>query len=224
MSNIFVNRHRIQPLGIALVMVASYFGAFTLAWQGIAAEIAAREKLAIALKLTHHAMELKFLSADLNGWQTAYAFDIIRNNPGASDDHSHVRATFLKSANSFREKLRDMPSGLLAANEKRDLKKAKLAFEAFMRTDEKVIAAYRLGGAENLQEANQLVLGLEIDTFQKISNTISRLAESILERSAQASKEASIASSQSSGMFIGGAIATLPLLFSCIMFVGRSFS
>ncbi|MGH8498253.1 MAG: hypothetical protein ACRERV_05525 [Methylococcales bacterium] len=224
MPNIPVLRHPMHSIGITLIMLASYFGAFMLAWQGISAEISAREKLAIAFKLTHHAMELKFLAADFNGWQTAYAFDIIRNNSGASDDNSETRGNFLRSANKFRKKLHDTPLELLTTNEIQDLKKASLAFDKFMRIDERVIAAYRLGGTDNIQEANQLVLGQEIDTFQEISNIISNLAESILERSDQSSTDASIASSQSRGLFIGGGMATLPLLFSCIMLVRRSFS
>lgn len=217
-------RQRINSIGITLIMLASYFGAFTLAWHGIAAEISAREKLADALMLTHHAMELKFLAADFNGWQTAYAFDVVRDTPGAVEDDSKIRAAFLRSANDFREKLSDMPRGLLTSDEKSDLDKAKRAFEEFMRVDEQVIAAYRQGGAPNIQAATELVLGLEIDTFQEISNIISNLAASILKRSEQASKEASIASSESSGLFMGGALATLPLLFACILLVGRSFS
>ncbi|MGR9108445.1 MAG: hypothetical protein ACU843_16115 [Gammaproteobacteria bacterium] len=224
MASFPVTRNRINSLSITLIMLASYFGAFMLAWQGISAEIAAREKLSIALKLTHHAMELKFLAADFNGWQTAYAFDVFRNTPGAVNDESKIRAAFLRSASDFREKLRDTPLELLAENEKSDLAKAQRAFEDFMRIDEQVIAAYRKGGADKIQEANQLVLGLEIDTFQQISHTISELAASILERSREASREAALASSESSGLFVGGAIATLPLLFSCILFVTRSFS
>lgn len=224
MPDFVVLRQRISSVGIPLIMLASYFGAFLLAWQGIAAEISAREKLADALKLTHHAMELKFLAADFNGWQTAYAFDVVRNTPGAVEDDSKIRAAFLKSATHFRDKLGDMPRGLLARNEVAHLDKAKSAFEDFMRVDERVISAYRQGGTENEQAASQLVLDLEIDTFQEISNVISDLAASILKRSNQASEEASIASSQSSGLFLGGALATLPLLFVCILLVVRYFS
>ncbi len=224
MPDFVVLRQRISSISIPLIMLVSYFGAFSFGWQGVAAEISAREKLADSLKLTHHAMELKFLAADFNGWQTAYAFDVVRNTPGAVNDDSKIRAAFLKSATDFRDKLGDMPRGLLERNEVKDLDKAKRAFDEFMRVDEQVISAYRQGGSENKQAASQLVLGLEIDTFQEISNIISNLAASILERSDQASKEASLASSQSNGLFIGGALATLPLLFVCIMLVVRSFS
>ena len=140
------------------------------------------------------------------------------------EDESKIRAAFLKSATDFRDKLGDIPRGLLARNEVLNLDKAQRAFEEFMRVDEQIISAYRQGGTENEQAASQLVLGLEIDTFQEISNIISNLAASILQRSDQASKEALTASSQSSGLFMGGALATLPLLFACILLVVRSFS
>ena len=224
MPNFPVIRLRLHSMGISLIMLVSFFGAFTLAWQGISAEISAREKLATALKLTHHAMELKFLAADFNGWQTAYAFDVTRNTPDATNDNSGTRGKFLASAKSFSDKLQDTPVELLTTEESTALKKARVAFEEFMRIDQQVIAAYRQGGAKNIQEANQLVLGREIDTFQEISNIISSLATSIMQRSDQASKDASKASSQSRWLFIGGGIATLPLLFSCMLLVMQSFS
>ncbi len=39
---------------------------------------AAAQKLSAELRLTKEVMQVKFRDADFNGWQTAYAFDIIR--------------------------------------------------------------------------------------------------------------------------------------------------
>ena len=50
-------------------------------------------------------MQLKFRGADFNGWQTAYAFDIIRGLKGATGDSASSRAAFLASAASFRREL-----------------------------------------------------------------------------------------------------------------------
>lgn len=203
-------------------MLASFFAALVLAWQGIAAEVAAREDLEVALKLTHAAMDLKFLAADVNGWQTAYAFDVVRKVPAASEDSSPHRAKFLASAAAFRAKLDSLSSAWLTEAEAEEWKRASAAFDEFMRIDQDIIAAYRLGRAERQHEANELVLGREIENFETISAIISRLAQSIMDRSHRASDQASKTSATSRWLFVGGGLATLPLLISCLALVFRS--
>jgi methyl-accepting chemotaxis protein len=51
----------------------------TSATQGAAATTLSRQQ-----SLTRDVMQLKYLDADFNGWQTAYAFDIIRGLKGAT--------------------------------------------------------------------------------------------------------------------------------------------
>jgi methyl-accepting chemotaxis protein len=203
-------------------MLVSFFAALMLAWQGISTEIAAREDLEVALKLTHAAMDLKFLAADVNGWQTAYAFDVVRKVPDASEDSSPHRAKFLTSAAAFRARLDSLSSAWLTEGEAGEWKRASAAFDEFMRIDQEIIAAYRIGRAERQHEANELVLGREIENFENISAIITRLAQSIMDRSRRASEQASKASDRSRWLFVGGGLATLPLLIACLALVFRS--
>ncbi len=202
-------------------MVASFFGALTLAWQGITAEQAARERLIAALKLTREAMEVKFLAADFNGWQTAYAFDIIRGVSGATKDDAASRSKFLSSAAAFGAKLDAMNDERLTSAEKTDLTKSKESFQEFMRVDHEVIADYRRGDVQHVQHANELVLGREIEIFQGISQSITRLTESIVQRAAVASGKASAASSRSQWLFIGAGVATFLLAISSTLLLIR---
>jgi two-component system cell cycle sensor histidine kinase/response regulator CckA len=53
---------------------------------------------------------VKFRAADFNGWQTAYALDIVRAVPGAANDTSASRAKFLDAAARFDSELRALES------------------------------------------------------------------------------------------------------------------
>src|SRR2546429_2057863 len=65
----------------------------------------AADSLSRALSRVEAAKQVKFRSADFNGWQTAYAFDIIRGAQGATADTAPSRAAFLGSMASFRSEL-----------------------------------------------------------------------------------------------------------------------
>ncbi|MEZ5255725.1 MAG: methyl-accepting chemotaxis protein [Ilumatobacteraceae bacterium] len=112
--------------------------------------------------------ELKFHAADLNGWQTAYAFDISLGVPGAALDTSESRAAFLDSAQrvsiwrSYRPRPHPEEQGWAA-----DIASK---FEEFMRLDEQVISLYRAGDPASLAEANRLVLEDETEIFTSIAD------------------------------------------------------
>lgn len=221
MHRLLSRLQRAHTLGTAIIMIASFCGSLALAWQGITAEQEAREDLVRALQLTRDAMEIKFLAADFNGWQTAYAFDIIRGVPDATADKGSSRSKFLTSAAAFRAKLEAMKEDWLTDGERLDIKKSKTSFQAFMHLDRRVIAAYRRGRPSDVQEANAFVLGREIEIFQDISKSITRLAESIAERAAVASQRASAATRRSLWLFIGAGIATFLLATSSTLLLLR---
>ena len=167
MHKLLLFLHKLRTLGVAILMLASFFAALAFAWQGIAVAESVREKLATALDLTRRAMEVKFLVADFNGWQTAYAFDIVRGTPDATEDDARVRAKFLASAAAFRDKLRTMKEEPSIPDEHPDLETLEKAFQQFMDIDGTVIAAYRGGGTVAVQHANELVLGRELEIFEE---------------------------------------------------------
>ncbi|WP_440901951.1 Tar ligand binding domain-containing protein, partial [Actinosynnema sp.] len=54
---------------------------------------------------TRIAQQVKFRSADFNGWQTAYAFDVALNGASAGSDSSTARAAFLTASREFATEL-----------------------------------------------------------------------------------------------------------------------
>jgi methyl-accepting chemotaxis protein len=214
--------NRLRALGIAVLMLSSFCGALVLAWKGITIEEEAREQLASALDLARDAMEAKFLAADFNGWQTAYALDIARRTPEATDDDAASRARFLGSAASFGAKLRAMKQERLTPDEQSEIIRLERDFQEFMDIDKTVIAAYRQGSSRAMQQADDLVLGREIEIFHDISRGITRVTDSIAARANLASQAASLATSRSRWLFVGAAAATFLLVISCVSILVRS--
>lgn len=124
------------------------------------AQSRAAAQLANADRLLAAAGQVKFRSADFNGWQTAYAFDVLRGAPDATSDGAPSRAAFLSSAAAFQRELATatalasaVPQAAQAAAS------AASGFDSFRQTDAEVIAGYRSGRPTDVQRASALVLG-----------------------------------------------------------------
>ncbi len=220
-QTILVTLQRLRMMGVAVLMLVSFFGALLFAWRGVDIEQTQREKLDTALALTRDAMEIKFLAADFNGWQTAYAFDIVRGTPGATKDDAPVRNKFLASAASFRERLRAMKTDPSIPDEHPEVERMEVAFQEFMDLDQAIVAAYRGGDARAVRQANDWILGREIQLFQHLAQAITRLADSIVARANRASREASMASARARWLFVGAAVATALLVASLVLVLIR---
>ncbi|WP_158253715.1 GGDEF domain-containing protein [Chromobacterium alticapitis] len=138
-----------------------------------------RAEIVEYIAIAQAAMEVKFDAADLNGWQTGYAFDIIRKIEGSTRDDAIARSEFLRSADNFRrdiQTLRDMP---LDAEQRSQLDSVQRDFNAFMELDRDIIALYRSGAPAARDKASRLVMGEEIQIFTHISQNTNALAVSI---------------------------------------------
>jgi methyl-accepting chemotaxis protein len=159
-------------------------------------------------------MQVKFRSADFNGWQTAYAFDIIRGLKGASGDQAASRSAFLASAQSFRSELAAVSAQPLSAAERVQLTAASGAFDQFMATDKQVIALYRQGTRSGQLQANALVLGKEITLFTQISSAVGRLVSLSTHDANNASSSAR--SAQSTSLSLTLIISAVALLVASV--------
>ena len=72
---------------------------------GGSSQSSAGDQLSRSVRTTREATQVKFRGADFNGWQTAYAFDVIRGLPNAASDSSPSRKAFLASAAAFHQEL-----------------------------------------------------------------------------------------------------------------------
>ena len=55
---------------------------------------------------------MKFEAADFNGSETAYAFDVVRGAPGATDDTVGNRQQFLDDVQTFQAAARRVPTAI----------------------------------------------------------------------------------------------------------------
>ncbi len=172
--------------------------------------------------MTRDAMQVKFRGADFNGWQTAYAFDVIRGLPNAASDGSPSRKAFLASAAAFRKELGILSADRLSPAERAALNATRTAFEQFMATDNQVISLYRQGTPAAQKAANALVLGREITLFNEVSADVGKLVSLVGAQSATASRAAaSAASSARNTMIVIGLLAAL-LAVGLALVIARS--
>ncbi len=206
------NRDRLQAaISIALLalffVVSIFFG-----WLGWKANLQQQVKWRESNRLTYLALETKFLAADFNGWQTAYAFDVVRGVPGATEDEAFSRRHFLDSSQSFELEVNQIKSHLKTESELERWNRVHSSFQRYMDVDREVIAAYRSGEAQEIQRANELVLGREIDLFTEISHSTEELIVLVLNLSNQILQDAESSSNWSYRMMLLCGICILFLL------------
>ena len=202
---------------VALIVVITIVGV-----TGGNAQSNAASQLTESQRFTHEAMQVKFRSADFNGWQTAYAFDVIRGLTNATRDSSPSRASFLASAASFRKELATLDKERQTPAETAATAAVKRAFEQFMATDTQVMSLYRQGTPEALKAANALVLGREITLFNQVSTDSDKLVALAKARGVKASASASSAASASRTAMIVVGLLTALLAVGLALVIARS--
>jgi methyl-accepting chemotaxis protein len=165
--NLSVGKKLFGSFGIvvALLLVVTAVGI----WGG-RAQSASTSRVEGAARIATAAGQVKFRAADFNGWQTAYAFDVIRGENGATSDSAPSRKAFLASAAAFGRESAALAALPLAPEERRLVDGMRRSFRAFMQVDRQVIADYRQGTPAATEAANGLVLGKEIRLFTTTSH------------------------------------------------------
>jgi methyl-accepting chemotaxis protein len=173
---------------------------------------------------TRLAMQVKFRSADFNGWQTAYAFDIIRGVKGATADTAPGRASFLTSANAFRTELAALRSAQLTVSEQTTVDSAMGLFDQFMATDKRVIDGFRAGDAASSAQAEQLVAVDEIEIFDKVASAVDHVVNAIDEEAVAAGAAADAASRRAAAVMVATGLAVVVMGAVLAMLLIRSIT
>ncbi|MFI5915969.1 methyl-accepting chemotaxis protein [Dactylosporangium sp. NPDC051541] len=160
-------------------------------------------------QVTRLAMQVKFRSADFNGWQTAYAFDEARGVAGAAADTSASRASFLTSAAAFRTELAALRDGGVSADQQRLVAATLDLFDQFTALDEEIVRDYRAGGAAAVATAHQRVAVDEIRLFNQIAAGIDTLVGGVDQEAAAATSRAETASTRAVTIIIVVGIAAV---------------
>ncbi len=177
---------QIRALSFALffsVIAFLIFGLITAANNSVSRDQSNTE-LARVNELSRVALQAKSLAAELNGWQTAYAFEIIRGSQKALLDTSSSRTKFLNSSRLLSQQLSalELRAQDLSVLEREQLRTARKRFQEFIALDQTIISMYRTNNAKLTRQASDLVLNSEIDLFGVLNDSITSLAENIATR------------------------------------------
>ncbi|HET9517229.1 MAG TPA: methyl-accepting chemotaxis protein [Actinoplanes sp.] len=186
LRNVKIGIRLIGTMAILLVLLGAIVG---VAATAIERQHQATQTLAEYETATRTAMQVKFRSADFNGWQTAYAFDVARGVSGAATDDGAARKAFLASAAAFRAELAALENVRLTDSERGLAERAARRFDEFMALDERIFDSYQDGDAADVSEAHRLVAVDEIEIFNQIAADIDALTTSI-DTEAEAAMEA----------------------------------
>ena len=146
---------------------------------GFSSDTAASQKAASSADISNDAQSLQYQAADYNGWQTAYAFDVIRGVKGAAEDNADSRKAFLASGKEIQRKLDLLKTNTdLTAEETSSLNKAEAAIVAFNDVDKQVVEGYRSGKPAGIAKANDLVLTTEITNYNTAAASLQTLVDS----------------------------------------------
>ncbi|GIE77336.1 hypothetical protein Aph02nite_32860 [Actinoplanes philippinensis] len=122
-----------------------------------------------AQHLAQAADQVKYRSADLNGWQNAYALDIARSMDGAADDSSGSRAQFIAAAARFNSDLTTLENLPASPDIRHIVQGVRSAFDEFMAVDRAAVQLYRTGRAADRATASALVMGRSNEMYGRIA-------------------------------------------------------
>jgi diguanylate cyclase (GGDEF)-like protein len=148
---------RLLLLTLSLIVVALVAAGFVLGWRTLALETDDTRRLTTRLDVSTQALEAKFLAAEMNARQSAYAFEIRRGAAGAAEDNAKARAEFLRGGARLTAKLAELERAKLSAEQRVSLQTVRASFDQFVALDKRIVEAYRSATEERMREADALL-------------------------------------------------------------------
>jgi methyl-accepting chemotaxis protein len=222
LSNMSISRRLGLGFGVvgALLCTVAGVGLWASTAQG-----SATDNVGIDVAKTEHGGNISFGAADFNGWQTAYALDIALGKPGATTDDAPSRKAFLASATKFRNDVKAFLADPHADDGERvQLEPISKTFDEFMSVDEQIWALFRKGTPEATRQANDLVLGREIELYTQISKDTEKLVTNIRDDAAATRHSAVSTASLARVLTIGFGVGALLLALSLALVITRSIT
>ena len=195
-------------MGVLLALLA---GLVTIGLLSIADQRAATQLVSEYQRTTRLAMQIKFRSADFNGWQTAYAFDRARGIAEAAADAGASRASFLASAKAFRDETAALGRERLSDAQQLKLTETTTLFDRFMTLDQQIADDYRSGDPARVTAAHDLVAGEEIEIFNRIAADIDDIVTSVAAAATAAVTQADQSSRRDTTVIISVGVAAILL-------------
>jgi methyl-accepting chemotaxis protein len=184
----------------------------------------ATSRLAAADNLRAHSENAMFRTADLNGWQTGYAFDVLRGVAGAASDTVGQRKSFLAATGKFREALATLRAEKLDAGGAAFVDTAEDAFTEYMKVDQRTVELYRAGTGSSRAQANDLVAGASNEQMVKIIGALEALLAAAAAQATTAEHDAHAAASTAATFMIVAGLLALGLAALLAVLVTRSIT
>ncbi|GAB7192223.1 methyl-accepting chemotaxis protein [Kineococcus sp. NUM-3379] len=137
---------------------------------------AAAREMERAEQFVTAALEAKYHSADMAGWQTAYAFDAVRLGVAGAEDSAPNRSAFLESTTAFEEALDGLGTFLRTAETRDDLAQIRETYTEYLRIDAELAEHYRSGDPARVAQATELALVDEIELYSAVATLLAELA------------------------------------------------
>ncbi len=135
-------------------------GAAALSMRGMAAQERVTKDVADLLELTREVGELKFLDADLSGWQVAYAWDAYQVGPKkAIEPTSANRKGYLDQAEALAAQIAALHVDLLTPAERTEFDRLRGLVTRFYAEDDKAVALLTQGTPQGIVAANAQIVG-----------------------------------------------------------------
>ena len=163
--------------------------------------------LADDVQLVHAVSELEYLAADVGGRQTAYAFEASLSRVAANGD-SPSRKAFLESTSEFERQLAELTARRPDPAFEPGLAELAKSFQAFTTLDQEIFTKVRSSDPADRARANQLVLGAEVATIQRLVGSAHDLATIAEQQGEQARVDAAAAAARAQlGIVVAGLLA-----------------
>jgi len=213
-------------LAVAVISFVAFGLMLTLGLSAIGAQSRAVSAIDTDNALVSAALGIKYQAADWNGWQTAYAFDALRGVPDAASDSGSSRKAFLASGQQLAADLQALGrQPALTAAERQQVTAATNEVNAFTAADAQVAAGYRSGTVAGRKQANALVIGAEIQHYNRIAAAVTQLSDDVQSRAKAAVTSARASASSARSQILISAVTAgmflLALLIAIIASVTR---
>lgn len=196
---------------LGLVALLVLFAGAVAWWTIVNMTHAASDQQDIA-DLAEDVVEAKYLAADTNGWQSAYALALHKDANRDLDAAARSRQAFLATSTALTQTMESVGKQKLTDDERRALETAQERFARFMAIDAEIYAQYTRGDTRDRERADQRVLGESIVTYYEVAAALRRLSDLVLHRGDLIAQQAQLVSRRALATLVTFGVATVLLL------------
>jgi methyl-accepting chemotaxis protein len=172
--------------------------------------------------LSRQAMEMKFLTADMNSWVVAYMSNLASVKPAETVAAGGNRDEVVKDKKAASAVLAAMNAGFLTAAERASFDQLKQQFAAVDSDEEQIAGLLRKGSPADVQQALQILNNRYINGEQQVGVMATSLADSTTRRGAAAVAEAKKSAARGELLMTFGCGLALLLAIALALLLTRS--